>query len=284
MKTVLVYRGPLAGCNYACGYCPFARQAAGPENLQEDRQATARFVGWLAQCGLSDMGVQFTPRGEALIRPWRQDAVVDISRIPSVSKVAIQTNLSCDLSWLERCDLSRVGLWCTYHPRQVSRQNFLDQCRTLDRLGVRYSVGVVGLREQFGEIAAMRAHLPRRVYLWINAFKSQGPYYEPGEIRDLTKIDPLFSLSTHRHASKGKPCQCGQNIFAVDGDGTVRRCHFVSGAIGNLYTDDLAQLATPQPCPNETCGCHIGYIHMPELNGPELFGDGILERIPRSQV
>lgn len=280
MKTVIVYRGPLASCNYACPYCPFAKRPASPEAMKEDRQVLARFVDWLARSGPSDMGVQFTPWGEALIHPWYQEEIVRLSHLSGVRKIAIQTNLSCDLAWLDRCDVSRVGLWCTYHPHQVSRQSFLDQCQTLERLGAGYSVGIVGLREHFEEIAAMRDELLPTVYLWINAFKSQGPYYSPGEIRDLTRIDPLFALSAGRHCSRGKRCLCGESTFAVDGDGTVRRCHFVSRSLGNLYVDDLEQLATRRSCPNETCGCHIGYIHMPELCGAELFGDGILERIP----
>ncbi|MEN8219322.1 MAG: hypothetical protein ABFS56_23770 [Pseudomonadota bacterium] len=31
-----------------------------------------------------------------------------------VEKVAIQTNLSCRLDWLEGCDKSKVALWTTY--------------------------------------------------------------------------------------------------------------------------------------------------------------------------
>ncbi len=33
-------------------------------------------------------------------------------------------------------------------------------------------------------------------------------------------------------------------------------------------------------CPNQVCDCHIGYVHMRELPLYELFGDGVLERIP----
>jgi len=284
MKTTIVYRGPLDSCDYACPYCPFAKRPALSEALREDEQALTRFVNWLTQCGSADMGVLFTPWGEALIHAWYRQAIVRLSHLPGLRKVAIQTNLSCNLAWLDRCDVSHVGLWCTYHPGQVSRQGFLDQCHILDRLGVSYSVGLVGLREHVQDIAAMRAQLPPTVYLWINAYKSQGPYYSPGEIEDLTRIDPLFALSVHRHSSRGKPCLCGERVFSVDGDGTIRRCHFVSRHLGDLYADGLQQLATPQPCPNETCGCHIGYIHMPELHGDELFGEGILERVPHSHA
>ncbi|HTE17442.1 MAG TPA: hypothetical protein VK689_03550, partial [Armatimonadota bacterium] len=35
-----------------------------------------------------------------------------------------------------------------------------------------------------------------------------------------------------------------------------------------------------RPCPNETCGCHIGHVHLDRLKLYPVFGDGVLERIP----
>ena len=34
----ILYRGPLRSCNYACGYCPFAKQEAEPSVLAADRR------------------------------------------------------------------------------------------------------------------------------------------------------------------------------------------------------------------------------------------------------
>ncbi|MEO0844412.1 MAG: radical SAM protein, partial [Cyanobacteria bacterium J06643_5] len=33
-------------------------------------------------------------------------------------------------------------------------------------------------------------------------------------------------------------------------------------------------------CSNDTCHCHIGYVHLDYLELDKVFGDGILERIP----
>ena len=33
-----------------------------------------------------------------------------------------------------------------------------------------------------------------------------------------------------------------------------------------------------------TCGCHIGYIHLDELGLYEVFGEGLMERIPQGQI
>ena len=42
---------------------------------------------------------------------------------------------------------------------------------------MRFSVGVVGLKEHFGEIEALRRELPPDVYLWVNAYKREPDYY-----------------------------------------------------------------------------------------------------------
>jgi hypothetical protein len=66
----------------------------------------------------------------------------------------------------------------------------------------------------------------------------------------------------------------------VDGEGTVRRCHFVPEILGNLYDGSFRTALGPRPCPKPACDCHIGYVHMPELPLYDVFAGGILERIP----
>jgi hypothetical protein len=197
-----------------------------------------------------------------------------------VERVAIQTNLSCRLDWVEACDKTRLALWTTYHPGEVTRERFLAQCREADRRGVRFSVGVVGLKEHAGEIEALRRELPPHVYLWINAYKRVPDYYSEPEIEALTAVDPLFPLNNQRHPSRGRSCRAGASVLSVDGDGTLRRCHFVREPLGNLYAPGWEAALQERPCPAETCGCHIGYVHLDHLGLYETFRGGILERIP----
>jgi hypothetical protein len=82
------------------------------------------------------------------------------------------------------------------------------------------------------------------------------------------------------HPSRGRPCRAGSAVISVDGDGDVRRCHFVEARIANLYDPGFEAALVPRPCPNATCGCHIGYVHLEPLGLEATFGDGILERIP----
>jgi hypothetical protein len=281
----ILYRGPLSSCNYACAYCPFAKQQETAAELCRDRAALVRFTDWVAGRPAEDrLGILFTPWGEALTRRWYRDALARLTGLPQVVRAAVQTNLSCGLGWVDDCDKSRLALWATFHPSEVTRAGFLSRCLELDRRGVRFSVGVVGLREHFADIQALRDELPPHVYLWVNAYKDQPNYYRPGEEEWLAGIDPLFPINNRRHPCLGRPCRAGQTVISVDGDGAVRRCHFIPTVLGNLYDPDFEGVLAERPCTNATCGCHIGYVHMPDLGLYGVFGEGVLERIPTRPI
>lgn len=280
MKLTFLYRGPLSSCNYACEYCPFAKHQETDAEHAADAEALERFVAWVEGRTGDQLSVFFTPWGEALIRRRYQRALARLSQLAHVEKVAIQTNLSCRLDWVEACDKSRLGLWATYHPGEVPRPRFLAQCWEAAERGVRFSVGVVGLKEHAGEIEALRRELPPHVYLWINAYKRVPDYYTAAEIDRFTELDPFFPLNNQRHPSRGRSCRTGASVLSVDGEGTLRRCHFVREPLGNLYQPGWEAALKDRPCSNDTCGCHIGYVHLDSLGLYQTFRDGVLERIP----
>ena len=125
---------------------------------------------------------------------------------------------------------------------------------------------------------AIRAALPAETYVWINAVKALG--YSRDEIATWRSIDPLFELNTQRYPSFGKPCGAGERAITVDGDGTMRRCHFIAEPIGNLYDEDFAAALQPRTCTQRDCHCHIGYVHLDYLELHKVFATGLLERIP----
>jgi MoaA/NifB/PqqE/SkfB family radical SAM enzyme len=280
MNLSILYRGPLSSCNYACWYCPFAKHRESAAELAEDRHALEYFVRWVEQHPSHHLGILFTPWGEALIRTWYQEALVRLTQLPYVRRAVIQTNLSCRLDWVQHCNKDRLALWATFHPTEVDRGRFVGKCKELMDRGVRFSVGVVGLKEHAQEIEALRSELPANIYFWINAYKDKSDYYLEEDIRRFTQIDPQFPVNNVRHPSMGRPCRAGHTAIAVDGAGTIRRCHFIKEPLGNLYDPDFEKVLMPRLCTNETCGCHIGYVHLEQLNLYETFGDGILERIP----
>ncbi len=284
MKLSILYRGPLSSCNYGCEYCPFAKVRETAAEHQADEMALKQFVTWMANRTSDRLSVLFTPWGEALIHKRYQSALIQLSHLSQIEKVAIQTNLSGSLQWIKQCDVTRLGLWATFHPSEISRARFVEKCWELEKHRVRFSVGVVGLKEHFDDIALLRQELPTSVYLWVNAYKRLDDYYTGSEIQQLSAIDPLFPLNNQRHLSLGRTCRTGHSVISVDGNGTIRRCHFVAEPLGNLYSADFEMVLKERLCPNETCGCHIGYVHLDNLHLYEVFGEGVLERIPVSRA
>ncbi len=281
MKLSILYRGSLSSCNYACAYCPFAKHQESRAEHARDTLALQRFVAWVSLQTNLEIEVFFTPYGEALVRKRYQKAMVVLSQLEHVRKVVIQTNLSGNLGWLERANLAKIALWCTYHPTQVSRAKFLKRTSELLNRGVRFSVGAVAMTEQINQLEQLRRELPQSVYLWLNAFDRRGQnYYSQDNLERLRAIDPLFELNTKRYRSKGQACQAGETVITVDEHGTVRRCHFIDEVLGNLYDPDFLKMLKARACTRAFCDCHIGYVHMPKLGLYDVFEAGIFERIP----
>lgn len=302
----ILYRGPLASCNYDCWYCPFAKTTHTKEALAADAAGLARFVQWVGTRTDLDLSVLFTPWGEALPLGHYQEALVALSQMPHVTRVAIQTNATGSLSWLESACLDTLRLWVTFHPSEIAEAEFVRRCHHLSDRGVRYSVGIVGLREHLDTAERLRRTLPEDRYLWVNAFRDpaapEAPaadYYQTGEALRFSRVDPWFDVNLvghpeHGHRSEGRSCRAGHSSISVDGDGNVRRCHFVGDVIGSLYGAgpvprflvgrelEAERQVAASPCPNAVCDCHIGYVHLTESPSKlsAAFGRDALTRQP----
>ena len=284
MNLSVLYRGPLSSCNYGCQYCPFAKRTETKAQLLRDRQGLSQFVEWLGRQPACRWRVLFTPWGEALTRPWYRRAVAELTRMPHVESVAVQTNLSCGLRWMSDCRLERLAVWATYHPSQTARQSFLDKIERLRTLGVRVSAGMVGLPEFLEEIQTMRRLLPRDVYLWINAQQPRPRPYTAEEGIAFKRIDPRFDLTSRRLPSLGMDCRTGEVAFTVDGAGDMRRCHFVEEVIGNIHDPRWEQALRPRRCPKRFCDCFLGKAQLRANSLAHFFGDSLLERLPPEPV
>ncbi|MFF2019250.1 STM4011 family radical SAM protein [Paenibacillus sp. NPDC058177] len=282
MKAVLYYRGTLTSCNYDCPYCPFGKTRDSAATLAKDREGVERFVQWAGDQGKSGhrLSIFFNPYGEGLTHRWYKDAITTLAGMEHVDKVAIQTNLSARLDFTAGLDPAKVAFWATYHPGQVEEERFLAQCMKLYNSGIPFSVGSVGVRSAFPAITSLRTSLPEDVYLWINAYKDRPDYYTAEDLAYLRGLDPHFEINATDYESLGKFCSAGSTVFYVQGAGLVKRCYKDRGVIGNLYRDGLEVLSAKRACRMNVCDCYIGYIHMPHLELQEIYGSGLLERIP----
>ncbi len=109
VDLTILYRGPLASCDYDCPYCPFAKRRDSPERLRADRAAPERFTAWAAERTGDWLSVLFTPWGEGLVRSWYRRALIELSHLPQVQRVAIQTNLSCRTGWTAEAPVCHAG-------------------------------------------------------------------------------------------------------------------------------------------------------------------------------
>ncbi|RXZ78895.1 radical SAM protein [Paenibacillaceae bacterium] len=282
MRAVIYYRGVLSSCNYDCPYCPFSKTVDSRETLAKDKEQLHTFVAWVReQEGAGhQLSLFFNPYGEALVHRWYREAMVELSHLPHVEKVAVQTNLSAKLDWTEQLNRDKAAFWATYHPGQTKEQHFVGQCLKLRDNGLAVSVGTVGMKQAFNAIKSMRAALPEDIYLWVNAFKDKPRYYNEEEIASLRSVDPLFEYNLRDYDSLGKSCKAGSSVFYVHGSGRVKRCYKDRHVIGHLYRDGLEGLAAERPCRMKQCGCFIGYIHMDNSPFESLYGSSMLERIP----
>lgn len=279
--TRILYRGSLSSCNYACGYCPFAKTTNTREELNRDRDQLNRFVDWVT-ANKVPIGVFFTPWGEAIIHRYYREAMIRLSWLDHIHRVAIQTNLSGHLGDLKNANSEHIAIWATFHPGETDPESFLKRCETLQSMNIKFSVGIVGFKEHFNLIEKLRNLLPAGVYLWINIPKGSDVVYSEDELEFLRSIDPYVHWNSQYWPSKGKPCQTGLTSFTVDEHGDARRCHFVDQKIGNIYCDDIWSRLRRKSCPNATCGCHIGYVHRDDFELDQIYGENLLERIPHA--
>ena len=275
----ILYRGRLASCNYDCSYCPFAKRSDTRATLARDAADLERFVRWVREYP-DTVAILFTPWGEGLVRKHYVQALVDLSHAPNVRRVAIQTNLSSNLKWLARANPSTLALWCTFHPSQIARPQFLERIDRLRDAEIRFSVGVVGAHEHFDDIEALRSELRPEEYLWINALSPRPPdYYTAEQLDFLSSIDPHFSFNASPPPSLGAHCRAGDTSISVDGDGNAKPCHFIGTPLGNLYDGSFFERRRKAACTNAQCSCFIGYIQRTDLAALRPLAQGALERV-----
>jgi MoaA/NifB/PqqE/SkfB family radical SAM enzyme len=286
MSLLVLFRTRLEWCNYTCRYCPWNATArrVPAEVFHEDEARLGRILDRVAQLPES---VEFfiTPKAEYLVLPYWRQAVGRLLALPQVERVTMQTNLSFELApFLDSVDASRLALWTTYHPSEVSEEELEGlhaKWDLLRRRGVIFSVGIVGTRENLPHLRRLRHRLDPAVYLWVNAYQREPNYYRPPELDEIRSIDPYFDLNNQDFPSRGRPCTAGQRAVYLDDEGDLRRCFFVGAVIGNLFRDGWRRLAAPEACPRAGCHCYVGHMHIVELDFRSLYGRNLAVRIPQ---
>jgi MoaA/NifB/PqqE/SkfB family radical SAM enzyme len=283
MRYTLYYRNYLKSCNYACGYCPFGKTVSSEKMLAKDVEYLQKFVEYLE--GSSEhFNLFFAPRGEALLYAHYRQAIIRLSKLNHIGEIVIQTNLSSSLEWLGEVELGKVILWTTYHPSQVACSSFFQQIEKLRQYPVRFTIGMVGVKENFSEIDRLYQLLQKfsekPPYLWINAYKDKARYYSEAEIAYLMRYDKLFMRNLKNYKCKDMNCKTGKEVFFIEWDGTIHRCWQDKKSLGNLYVEDLTDISASTVCHQKICSCFIGYSHITALQLQKDYTTSLLGRIP----
>jgi MoaA/NifB/PqqE/SkfB family radical SAM enzyme len=285
MSLLVLFRTRLEWCNYTCGYCPWnANETRVPAAaFRDDERRLRRILDRVAEL---PEPVEFfiTPKAEYLVLPYWRDAVARLLSLPQVERVTVQTNLSLDVAaFLDRADATKLALWTTYHPSEVSADELEAlhaKWRLLRERRVPFSVGVVGTHANLPLLPELRRRLDPAVYLWVNAYQREPNYYTPAQVDAIRAVDPYFDLNNQHFPSRGRPCTAGQRAVYLDDEGDLRRCFFVGDVLGNLFRDGWRRLDAPRACPRDTCHCYVGHMHIVELDFRAVYGKDLAARIP----
>lgn len=264
----LFYRGYLKSCNYHCGYCPFHKHAR--NDKKRDEAALWRMVDHLPLLG-TPLNVMITPYGEALRLRYYMAALAEISRYPHVQAVGIQTNASFSLmSLLESFhagggDISKLRLWCSFHPSQITAERFLQQCLALSAAGITWCAGAVASMKDIDQFRWLRQQLPDQNYFWFNANECANTRHTVEETIAFGELDPLYVIETQQWPAQLDICTAGRKSIFMNAEGDLFACHISKIKMGNLYQQRLNSPA----CQAKQCHCFLAYQHrldIPLLN------------------
>ena len=185
-----------------------------------------------------------------------------LTRMPHVRKAAIQTNLSCKLDWVDACDRTGSPSGATFHPREIDRETLPGE---VPRTG--------SPRRPLQRRRGRPQGTPRRDRRPFAAScrrTSTSGSTPTSASRTITPPEMVSSSTAHRPAVPDQhplPPQPGRampgraTVISVDGDGTVRRCHFIREPIGNLYAPDF------EACPGRAA-LHERHLRLPHRLRP----------------
>jgi MoaA/NifB/PqqE/SkfB family radical SAM enzyme len=276
LKTIY-YRGLLRSCNYKCSYCPFRKNHS---NLKDDEAALNRFCEKVPSLG-SDLTVMFVPHGEAMIHNYYHKAIADLCKKENINLVGCQTNLSFDVehfAGVMKGDIPKISLWCTFHSSQVTIEDFLRQCKKLIEHRISFCVGSVGRPSDISVLQKLRDHLPKDIYMWINAEDGLPREYSDEEIIALSRIDPFFNLELQNFFADPSLCRAGRESIFVRGSGDYFACNISKVKLGNIYANQ--QPKTENLCRAKNCDCYLAYSNRIEMQNIFLSSNSIPIRNP----
>jgi HAD superfamily hydrolase (TIGR01484 family) len=262
------YRGYLKSCNYQCGYCPFSKNKLTKQALIEDEKQLNTFVNRILAVNSTDipsLKILFTPYGEGLIHAYYQEAMIRLSHAPFIEAVSIQTNFSLNAHLFsarliaQQVDLSKIKLWASFHPTEISLEKFIDNYDKLDPQ-IQVTFGAVAHPQQIRELKNLKQRLKPNDYLFLNAMNGFKRAYTSEEIAQFTAIDPFFIPNPKAILADETRCVAGKSHFFVHHTGDVSACNLSRiklGSLDNLLKNNIEH--KEMRCASKSCDCFLAY-------------------------
>ncbi len=250
------YRGILDSCNYSCSYCPFSKRPHSPKKEAKDRLCLSRLLEQLKK-ETERFTFQIVPYGEALIHTYYWEFLAELSRLETVKAVGCQTNASFPAKkmialFLKTGDISKLRLWCTFHPSMTSVESFCRQISLLKNYGISLCAGAVADPSRKDALSRFKASLPKDIYFWLNQMDGKRQPYSPEDRAFFESIDPFFLLEETPFPSDPSRCQAEfspdgtLNHIFIKANGDIYACILSKTCLGNLYGQEhISDLLPP---------------------------------------
>ena len=280
-RPMILYRGSLKSCKYHCSYCPFSKHPVSERELEKDRGQWLSFIRTLEEKHWDVGALMVVPYGEAMLYRWYWEGLAQVSSMPGIEAVGIQTNLSFSGERFLDCYAAADGrfeklrLWATFHPEMTDVSEFARRCEVFVKAGVQICAGAVGVPEHLDLIRLLRKKLPGSVYLWMNRMDGLGRAYTGAEVEAFRALDPYFGRELLLPEADGEKCY---NRLFVEGNGRLHTCN-ISPMLHETWAD--AETFPAPVCRRRRCSCYLAYGGRQEIVNEMLFGPWPLFRIPR---
>lgn len=262
-------------CNYNCGYCDQTHDRYAAKNGYTahafDNVTLEKWLKAFAHHFRDKRLSLVITGGEPMIdRNNTVQFLRELSAMPTVECIRIDTNASWDPDAFEKIDLSKIILMCTYHPGQVSKERFMGR---IDRLlDAGFKVGMVNYvmnKENFPMYERVKKQLATRgIPLHPNPLWDAKGQYSAEDLsllkEELPELDYMYR--TRIASPHQRRCLFPALGYEMDQIGNIHvGCH--SGVSGNFFNNKLPGLfAGAVPCPHHSCVCLDKYSFLKNVD------------------
>jgi MoaA/NifB/PqqE/SkfB family radical SAM enzyme len=265
-------------CNYGCPYCSYTNESARAPLVAKQKGVTTEQweAAWERAYERDGEGwVYVTGGGEPTLHAGFARLALSVSRR---HKLSFDTNLSWSdenlAVFLSSADPRRVRLELSFHPSDVSLDEFIRKARLVASAGFMAQCRWVAYPEHFGELARYeRAFAGAELLFTVTPFKGEWggrkypESYSPEQraaILSVAKTDgaPLGQiahlLNENVESPLGKLCRAGRDYACVMPDGKAYRCQQYGmrdwEALGDFLDPSFVLAKTELPCRSRDCG------------------------------